>query len=190
MEKRNEQFTWYPWHPQDWRANRKVARMTPAERGIYRELLDECWLEGSIPGDMDDLAEIARCTPAEMAAAWPALRSSFSERPDGRFVNDKIARVHLAQLEALARQRDGGRKGGQQRVANLKAALSHPQAKKREIDISLPARVRLVGAPPTGTNGKLRDLQGTPVPDVMAEAAEPMSDEEKAGWRTALGSRK
>src|ERR1035437_7375538 len=129
MEKHDDRFTWFPWHPQDWRASRKVRRMTPAERGIYRELIDECWLAGSIPHDMDELAEIACCTPSEMAEAWPNIKGCFSERPDGRFVNDKIARVHLAQLEVLERQRDSGRKGGLKTQARLKQALSTPKGR-------------------------------------------------------------
>lgn len=125
---KKSELSWYPWYVKDWRSNRKVARMNALERGIYRELLDECWIEGSFADDPEEIAEIAHCTRAEVDVAWPNLWRSFSQRPDGRWVNDKIVRVHMAQLEALARQRDAGRKGGKNRVANLKGTLSHPQA--------------------------------------------------------------
>lgn len=43
-----EALPYYRWHWRDYRANRKVQRMTYIERGLYRELLDECWAEGFI----------------------------------------------------------------------------------------------------------------------------------------------
>ena len=177
-------LTWYPWYVDKWRSNRKVARMTPAERGIYRELLDECWLEGSIPSDPDELCEIAHCTRAELDVAWPAIWKCFSERADGRFVNAKIAAVLLAQAEALARQKDGGRRGGKSTQAKLKAALSQPQA-KREIEISLPARARVEDAPPTD-NGTARDMHGRPFADSPPPCPHCNATVEDSGKRVQL----
>lgn len=114
---KHDPLAWYPWYWKEWRLNRKVKRMNMTERGIYRELLDECWIEGSLPSDLDGLAEIAGCPLAQMRAAWPALQSSFTERPDGRIVNDKIARVHAAQFEAYERQVKAGKKGARKRWA-------------------------------------------------------------------------
>lgn len=121
-------LSWYPWYWQDWRANRKVQRMTVTERGIYRELLDECWCEGSLPADMESLADVVRCSVEEMTAAWPALESSFFVRPDGRLVNPKIAIVLAAQNEAHERRVNAGRKGG---LAPPKASPSNAKHKSR-----------------------------------------------------------
>ena len=47
--------------------------MTYVERGLYRELLDECWAEGFIPTEMQDLADICDCPVDVMRDAWPRL---------------------------------------------------------------------------------------------------------------------
>jgi hypothetical protein len=56
-----EALPYYRWHWRDYRANRKVQRMTYVERGLYRELLDECWAEGFISDDLGALAEVCGC---------------------------------------------------------------------------------------------------------------------------------
>ena len=62
---------YYKWFWQDWRANRKIQRMTYIEKGLYRELLDECWVEGFIPDDIEELADICGCPKEIMANAPP-----------------------------------------------------------------------------------------------------------------------
>ena len=73
---------YYPWHVKDYRANRKVQRMSYLERGLYRELLDECWTEGAIPDDLAALADICGCPFDVMADAWAKIRPCFAEHPD------------------------------------------------------------------------------------------------------------
>ena len=62
--------------------------MNYVERGLYRELLDECWEEGTIPDDISKLAEIARCPVGVMAEAWPNIKPCFEpvEGLDGMFL--------------------------------------------------------------------------------------------------------
>lgn len=49
---------WYQWDPQQWQASRKVARMDWAARGMYRELMDECWIKGAIPSTAEGIADL------------------------------------------------------------------------------------------------------------------------------------
>lgn len=87
---------YYPWFVKDFRANRKVQRMNYIERGLYRELLDECWEEGVIPDDPLKLAEICNCPPGVMVEAWPKIRPCFTatEGLDGMLIqNDKLESI-------------------------------------------------------------------------------------------------
>lgn len=84
---------YYQWFVKDYRANRKVQAMNYVERGLYRELLDECWEEGRIPDDPLALADICQCPVGVMAEAWPKIRKCFTPLPgmDGMFLtNDKL----------------------------------------------------------------------------------------------------
>jgi uncharacterized protein YdaU (DUF1376 family) len=87
---------YYPWFVKDFRANRKVQRMNYVERGLYRELLDECWEEGSIPDDPLRLAEMCNCPPGVMVEAWPKIRACFTatDALDGMYlVNPKLESI-------------------------------------------------------------------------------------------------
>lgn len=91
---------WYKWFPADWRGSRKVQRMGLAERGLYRELLDECYEKGSIPADPDEIAELMGMDLAEITPYLPVVLRCF--RPDdatGRLCNPKIEDIREEQME-------------------------------------------------------------------------------------------
>lgn len=164
---KKEPLAWYPWYILLWRSNRKVQRMNVTERGIYRELLDECWLEGSIPANMEDLAEIAGTDVETMTLAWPAIVTSFVERPDGRFVNDRITRVLAAQQEAHQRAVDSGRRGGKARVAKGASRVSKQESR---VETTLNGKEEPAEAVPPLPESKrdtetfgARDLRGGPI---------------------------
>lgn len=69
---------YYRWYVADYRASRAVQRMDYIVRGLYRELLDECWVEGAIPDDAEKLADICGCPVDVMANAWKVLKPRFS----------------------------------------------------------------------------------------------------------------
>lgn len=69
---------YYRWYVADYRASRAVQRMDYLTRGLYRELLDECWVEGAIPDDPEKLADICGCPVDVMANAWKVLKPRFS----------------------------------------------------------------------------------------------------------------
>jgi uncharacterized protein YdaU (DUF1376 family) len=110
---------YYKWFWQDWRANRKAQRMSYIERGLYRELLDECWVEGGIPNDIASLAEICGCPKEVMASAWQVLESCFVLL-DGVYVNEKMESMRTEKdAERLAKS-ESGKKGGVSKSLNTK----------------------------------------------------------------------
>lgn len=121
----------YPWYVTRYRAHRKVQRMNHVERGLYRELLDECWEEGAIPDDINKLAEIARCPVGVMAEAWPNIRPCFesTEGMDGMFLVSP-------RLEQIRTQQDAYRLKQAQRRKGLPTADNRGQpritTKRRE----------------------------------------------------------
>lgn len=93
-DEKHEPLPYYRWYWKDWRANRRVQKLSWVQRGAYRELLDECWAEGSIPDDPHKLADIVGCSAAEMREMWPALKSFFVEIAGipGRLANHRLDR--------------------------------------------------------------------------------------------------
>lgn len=79
----------YPWYSKDWRGSETRLSLTLEERSIYRDLLDHCWEEGSLPNNERMLAGIAGATPLEFKRCWPAMAHKFIEK-DGRLFNDRV----------------------------------------------------------------------------------------------------
>lgn len=79
----------YPWYINDWLGSATRALMTPEQRGIYRDLLDVCWRDGSLPVDESSLQRIAAASDKEWRRSWPGVREKFAER-EGRLWNPKV----------------------------------------------------------------------------------------------------
>jgi hypothetical protein len=79
---------YYKWHWQQYRANRGVQRMDYVAKGLYRELLDEQWVDGSMPADMSEFADICGCPVQVMQEKWPQIAGCFiQDEESGRLFN-------------------------------------------------------------------------------------------------------
>lgn len=146
-----------------WRASRPVQRMTWAQRGMYREMLDEQRDKGSLPDDPRACAELLGGTPEEWLEHWPVLRRNFVDRrhkprhgevqihdpadhdPKRRIVNIRMARTLRERRAYLRAQQVKGQKGGLAKARNRKglqasssyeSATANSSLKKREEESS------------------------------------------------------
>lgn len=98
----------YSWFISDWTQSEKVASMTLEERGLYRELLDLCYAQGSITTDEATLQKLARCGPKEFKRAWPKVKQCFTLHDDGRLHNARAD----AQLRSMRQDREKKKRAG------------------------------------------------------------------------------
>lgn len=93
----------YPWYIADWRESETRIRLSLAERGLYREMLDYCYLEGSVPTDPMQLSRITCCSVVDIKRHLPVVASLFTLESD-RFVHAKVNEVR-AKLDSYHKQR-------------------------------------------------------------------------------------
>lgn len=148
MPGRLEPLGYYKWHWQTWRANRRVQRMSYIERGLYRELLDECWSEGFIPDDIERLADICGCPVEVMANAWQMLSKCFANAGNGFLYNERLEQERTDMDRTRANRARAGAAGGRAKASNgavsdancqanasnglANASKSHIEEKRRE----------------------------------------------------------
>lgn len=123
-KKTDAPLPYYKWYWQDWRSNRAVQRMSYIERGLYRELLDECWSEGGIPADMESLADICGCPVEVLANAWQVLGRCF-KLVDGCYRNEKLDSLRTERDAVRVKRKDAGRLGGLRKSLNEKDSLAN-----------------------------------------------------------------
>lgn len=70
-------FNSYMWSVGDWRKDEMSWMLDNREQGIYRSFFDECWVTGSIPGDIVLLARLAREPIEYFTTFWPKISHKF-----------------------------------------------------------------------------------------------------------------
>lgn len=115
---------YYKWLVLDYRASRNANALGYIARGLYRELLDECWMEGHIPDDIAKLAVICRCPMSVMQREWVRLRTLFVP------VDGDDARLTNAKLECQRTETDAIR---------VKRAMARTSKKREQVITLLPS---------------------------------------------------
>ena len=121
---RDKALPYYRWYVQDYRGSRSVQRLTWQERGIYRDLIDECWDKGCIPDDPAALADVVGCQVEEMAEAWPRIRRLFEEYGDGLLYSPRLEKERSAADRSRIQKVIAGRRGGLAKASNARNGAS------------------------------------------------------------------
>ena len=86
-------------------------RLALSERAVYRELLDYCWVEGSLPIEEHLLASIVACDLREFRKAWNVVKHLFIEQ-DGRLTHHRVNAGRPKLQSWQESRRTAGKKGG------------------------------------------------------------------------------
>lgn len=101
----------FPLYVQDFLTG--TMALSPAERGCYIDCLCYQWEVGGVPGDdLERLARVMRCTPAEARRAWPVLASKFVKGDDGLYRNVRLEAVRDEKRVWHESRKKNGEKGG------------------------------------------------------------------------------
>lgn len=113
---------WYQWNPTQWQGSRKVQRMDWAARGLYRELMDECWIKGSVPSTVIGIAEMFGVDEPEITALLPQIIRCFDVHEDGMMTSPFIEDIRTeadARRVIQANRRLGKTKNGEPRLTTV-----------------------------------------------------------------------
>lgn len=119
----------YPWYIADWLQSEHVAAMSLEERGLYREALDLCYANGSIPDNPVALQKLTRSTEKEFRRAWPKVRACFYQDGD-RLCNEKVNAVLEKERVRRDRARESGSAGGRAKAQKTKQEPSEQPSKE------------------------------------------------------------
>lgn len=134
----------YPWYVNDWRKSMMRLRLTPLGRYLYRELLDQCYIDGSIPDEPELLAKIADISPKDFQKLWPSVKQAFELREDGNWHHNKADEV-LSEITRWREQKsNAGRKSGESRRTSVQQDTS-----ERSTTVQQPLNERSTAAEPS-----------------------------------------
>lgn len=106
-------------------------------KGLYRELLDEFWAEGSLPLDHGELADICGCSAEEFEIYWPQISGCWELTEDG-LVNAKMDTVRTETDTIRANRARSGSKGGtkENSYTRLQASAKQVLANAKQVQAS------------------------------------------------------
>lgn len=166
------------WFPRDWRSSRSRDVLSPLQRGLYRELLDAAWLDGtcSLPNEDKELAALAGCQLRVWQRVKGPILARFESGVDGRLRQSRLTYVwehgvarrsarrkgaeetnakRAAERDSANANRDGDRSG--ERDGKRTPASASPSASaSNERNGSQPASTREEPPPTSGTPAEAR----------------------------------
>lgn len=81
----------YMWSVPDWRTDEMYTMLDNREQGIYRNLIDECWVTGSITADLAALARFSHEPSDYFLSVWEKIKHKFAPSESGsRFISRRL----------------------------------------------------------------------------------------------------
>jgi hypothetical protein len=82
-----------PFDCQRWWTSPSRAAMSLTARGLYREMLDYQWMEGSVPDDPKIVAALLGRPESEIGPVWEQVRGQFSRLKNGTLRNRRMEQI-------------------------------------------------------------------------------------------------
>lgn len=153
---------WFPWYPADYK--RDTYRLTLAEDGAYRRLIDEYMVNrGPLPDDDAALARIIGVTSETWLAIAPAVRTFFHSNPQGELTHKRCDQELRRQAVVFERNSARGQKAAYKRwsknnAQHARRMLAVNTLTLRDIDSSLQSPTE-----EPHTNGHAAPVSGAPI---------------------------
>jgi Arc/MetJ-type ribon-helix-helix transcriptional regulator len=107
---KDKKFWEEPFDCQRWWTSPTRAAMNLAARGLYRELLDYQWMEGSVPDNPATVAALLGRPVDEILSVWEQVRGHFSKLKNGTLRNARMEKIRRVKTGTYASRSDIGRK--------------------------------------------------------------------------------
>jgi uncharacterized protein YdaU (DUF1376 family) len=145
----------------DWVRSETRIKLSSAGRGMFRELLDYCWIEGTLPNEPRALRSISGGTEKEFAAEWPIIEKCFTvdgdrlrhwkvddKRPELVSYQQQRSAAGRASVEARRQRKLNNRSTSVQTSDGTSVQTDTPVSLKPSLSVSLSSSVPINKTPP------------------------------------------
>jgi hypothetical protein len=122
---------YFPLYAANILASKPFKMMSIEERGLWITIQMECWVNGSVPSDLKDLAMYLRFSPAELQCWFTQNQFSFLQKIGKELKSPELEEYRQGYLAAREKQRVGGIQGAekkrQKQAKEVQAMQGQPQ---------------------------------------------------------------
>jgi uncharacterized protein YdaU (DUF1376 family) len=114
------------WSVPDWRGDDVYMILDNREKGIYRELIDQCWVAGGISSNPEDLARFVGEPVDYFRGVWAKIHKKFRVRGDG-LISKRLEQDRRRLKEVRKKRKDAAQKGADQRWKDKRTTMPKPK---------------------------------------------------------------
>lgn len=117
----------FQWYAKDFLSDANVIKMTASEVGAYILLISICWVEGSLPNDLEDLSLLAKTPLEQFKISWNKRLSVcfvLNEKANA-FFHPRLQKEIKKQKEFRQKKSNAGKESGRKRRENRELRAEH-----------------------------------------------------------------
>jgi uncharacterized protein YdaU (DUF1376 family) len=99
---------YFPFYAANMMSSRSFRLMSLKERGLLITIMMECWINGSVPSDLSDMAKILGLTIDEVKSSYTNLHSTFLHVQGGQIISKELEGYRQGYLATREKQRLAG----------------------------------------------------------------------------------
>ncbi|SEA74083.1 hypothetical protein [Nitrosospira multiformis] len=111
MSQNRDDLPWFPMYASNIVADRRYRLMSIHERALWISILMECWPNGSVPADPDELARCLGYPFEDVKAGLTERVLSFFKEVKGELISPQLEKHHEKHKAIRNKQSEGGKKG-------------------------------------------------------------------------------
>ena len=129
---------YFPLYAANFLASRPYKLMSLQQRGLWISIYMECWVNGSLPADLNETAKLLGFPALEVEQSILQLLYSFVEEVDGQLISKELEEYRQGFLDKREKQRLGGIQGAANKKAKQAARLlkGKPEGSLNQINSS------------------------------------------------------
>lgn len=127
----------FMFYASDTMADRRYRMMSLDERGLFLSLLCECWVNRTVPANVESLGKLLSFPDTTVRAALTERVLSFFESNNGELQSAELERYRKELEGRRERMSQGGRKGAQVKWRPVPSSDGHPNG------VSMGSRVEM-----------------------------------------------
>jgi hypothetical protein len=111
MSQNRDDLPWFPMYASNIVADRRYRLMSVYERWLWISILLECWPNGSVPADPDELAKCLGYPVEDVKAGLTERVLSFFKEVKGELISPQLEEHYEKHRAIRNKQSEGGKKG-------------------------------------------------------------------------------
>lgn len=128
----------FPMYAANTMACRSYKLMSLPERGLWITITLECWVNGGVPSNFNEMSKILGFPEDELKKFFSNYQTVFFHNQNGQYISKELEEYRQGYMERREKQRLGGLKGAENKKAKQKKVIDEAKGQPQGIPLGQP----------------------------------------------------